>query len=118
MSPDLAAVPTTSINQQGSGRAYFEVKRMTRLLNVSRAGYYRWKSATERDEPPPPPGGAGEAGSAGADRAVHHRESQGTYGSPRITADLHEAGLEVNVKTVAEAMADMDIAGISRVPTQ
>ncbi len=38
--------------------------------------------------------------------AKHH----GTYGSPRITADLAEAGWEVSVNTVAGLMREMHLA--------
>lgn len=37
---------------------------------------------------------------------VHH----GTYGSPRITADLHEAGWRVSPNTVAELMAEQGLS--------
>lgn len=76
--------------------ANFEINRMARLLNVSRAGYYRWKANADRP-------GLTPRAQARADLhamiAVHHADSKGTYGSPRITADLHDAGIEVNIKT-------------------
>ncbi len=44
---------------------------------------------------------------------VYHRESDGVYGSPRITKDFHDAGTAVSVNTVAYLMQGMGVAGIS-----
>jgi hypothetical protein len=61
----------------------YGVKRLCRLLFVSRSGYYRWRNAA-----------AGRAERERADLvlteriAAIHAESDGTYGSPRITAEL------------------------------
>ena len=42
-----------------------------------------------------------------------HQDSHGTYGSPRITAELRDQGEVVTAKTVAKIMASMGIEGIS-----
>lgn len=36
---------------------------------------------------------------------------QGTYGSPQITADLHDAGVRVSVNTFAAIMAELGVEG-------
>lgn len=83
---------------------------MFRNLPVSRSGFYAWRNRV-----------AGTPLSAAAQRRPDllvkirsfHRDSAGTYGAPRITADLREAGELVTEKTVAAIMAAHGIAGIS-----
>lgn len=42
-----------------------------------------------------------------------HRESKGVYGSPRITAELHDGGEIITEKSVAKLTRSLGIVGIS-----
>jgi hypothetical protein len=74
-----------------------------RALGVSRSWFYKWKDAGL------PPRAARRAQLAAEVRRLFaaHR---GTYGSPRITADLREAGWRVSENTVAGLMREQGLA--------
>ena len=87
----------------------FEIARMARLLGVSRSGYYDW---ARRQAAGPSPATRRRAELTGK-IAVLHAASDAVYGSPRILADLREAGEQVSAKTVAKLMRQAGIVGIS-----
>jgi len=90
--------------------ANFKIARMARLLDVSRAGFYRWKN-TEQGEVLTP---RLERKALLHERALaHHKASDGTYGAPRIAADLREEDIRVTGNIVAKTMWELGIAGIS-----
>jgi putative transposase len=90
-------------------KANFSVTRMARLLQVSRSGYYDW--ARRQGQGPAP---AEQRRAELTVKIIHfHDESDRTYGSPRILADLREAGEVVSAKTVAKLMRQAGIVGIS-----
>ncbi|WP_435875831.1 IS3 family transposase [Saccharopolyspora shandongensis] len=85
----------------------YGVKRLCQVIGVARSSFYHWK-ATAADR---------AARSAADDRLaarirVVHRESGGTYGVPRITAELREAGHLVNHKRVARVMRGIGLSGL------
>ncbi|MER6791143.1 IS3 family transposase, partial [Amycolatopsis mediterranei] len=71
---------------------------MARLLNVSRSGYYAHATRAAATVLAP-------RRQRRADLEVKitqaHQDSGGTYGSPRITAELRDQGEVVTAKTVA-----------------
>jgi len=87
----------------------YKVTRMCRLLDVDRRRYYEWRR--RRDAPP----SARQLRMDQLTREVKrlHDASDGTYGAPRILADLRGAGWRVSQKTVAKAMRLAGIVGIS-----
>jgi putative transposase len=77
---------------------------MCRVLDVSRSGYYAWRcrEPSERDK-------ANEA--LGAKIEEVHKESRGSYGSPRVHAELVAQGFEVSKKRIARIMRENGIVG-------
>jgi transposase InsO family protein len=88
-------------------RTRWSVKRLCAALEVSRQGYYQW-----RDRAGARAAKAASDAAATARIKAYHRASKGTYGSPRITIDLHKAGEKVNRKRVARLMRVAGIQGI------
>ena len=88
-------------------RDAFGVKRLCRVLRVSRSGFYRWIDAA----PARAAREAAEVELAARIRKIH-AEWDGTYGSPRITAELREDGEVVNHKKVERVMRKHGIVGL------
>jgi putative transposase len=89
-------------------RAHHAVSRLCSVLNVTRQGYWAWKRRPlsrrrvedERLKP-----------------LIRHawRQSDGTYGAPRLHAELRLAGgVRVGKKRVARLMRELEIQGVSR----
>ncbi len=83
------------------------IATMCRVLGVSSSGYYAWL----RREP---------SARSVSDRALTvriraiHERSRGTYGAPRIHAELIDKGLRVSRKRVARLMREASLEGVSR----
>ncbi len=85
----------------------FGVKRLCSVLDIARSSFYHWVKAA--------PGRAARVAAedelAARIRTVH-QDSDGTYGSPRVTAELRENGEHVNHKRVERPMRRRRIVGI------
>lgn len=86
-------------------KANHDVKTMCRLLGVSRSGYYAW-----RLRPP----SARAIADAELTRAIVriHEASRGTYGRPRVHAELRYEGRRCSGKRVARLMRGAGLHGI------
>ena len=85
----------------------YPVATMCRLLGVSASGYYAWQSR--------PPCGRDESDATLLERIREiHRSSRGTYGAPRIHAELAGEGISVGRKRIARLMRNARLAGVSR----
>jgi putative transposase len=79
-----------------------------RVLGVSRSGYYEWKGRPESSR------AARDTELLKLIEAVH-ADSRGSYGSPRVTAELRLGqGVEVNHKRIERLMRAAGIQGIYR----
>jgi transposase InsO family protein len=76
---------------------HWPVRVMCRVLGVSASGFYAWRGrpASKRQER--------QVNLTGKIRAAHE-DSRGTYGSPRLAAQLRADGEPVSVNTVAKLM--------------
>ena len=83
-------------------KAFFPVTVLCDVLDVSRSGFYAW---CKRPEP--------RRKASDAQLAVEivaaHRRSRGTYGSPRVHAELRARGLCVGKKRVERLMRERGI---------
>jgi putative transposase len=90
-----------------ANQAIYPVATMCRLLEISTSGYYAWA-----DRAPSRRAVADEA-LLGRVREIHNR-SEGTYGAPRVHAELVEEGWYVGRKRVARLMWLAGLRGVSR----
>ncbi len=83
-------------------RGVFRLKRMSKVLKVSRSGYYAWRKRR--------PSRREEANKGLLERIREvYRDSRKTYGSPRITDALNEQGIVCGKNRVARIMRDSGI---------
>jgi putative transposase len=88
-------------------QAEFPIATMARVLGVSPSGYYAWRSR---------PASAHAASDTALLRRIRtiHTASHGTYGAPRVHAELQAEGTAVARKRVARLMRSAGLRGISR----
>jgi putative transposase len=88
-------------------QAAHSIATLCRVLGVSPSGYYAWQHR-------------GASVRAGQDQQLleqirrFHRQSRGTYGTPRIHRDLRAAGVRVGRKRVARLLKRAGLRGVSR----
>jgi putative transposase len=80
---------------------------MCRVLEVSRSGYYAWLRQS--------PSMWVQRDAELKERIARiHRRSRGTYGRPRIHAELKDEGEKVSAKRIARLMKECGLRGASR----
>lgn len=88
-------------------QAVHPVAAVCRTLGVSPSGYYAWRKR------PLSPRARTDVELAAQIAAVH-RDSRGTYGAPRIHAELAAQGHRLGRKRVARLMRSAGLQGVSR----
>jgi len=83
------------------------VATLCRLLGVSRSGYYAWRRR------PPSARARADRGLSQRIREIHE-QSRGTYGTPRIRAELRDAGVACSRKRVARLLRLAGLQGCHR----
>jgi putative transposase len=88
-------------------QAFHGVATMARVLEVSPSGYYAWRKRPLSTR-------ARADVELTAEIQAVHRESRGTYGAPRIHAELAAHGIRIGRKRVARLMRSAGLHGVSR----
>jgi putative transposase len=88
-------------------KANWPVRVLCRALRVSPSGYYAWKARPE-------PARAREDRRLGVLARAAHEQGRGTYGSPRVHAELRAQGLHVSRKRVIRLMQEQNLRGRTR----
>jgi putative transposase len=88
-------------------RAHHHVTTMCRVLGVSPSGFWAWRDR------PPSARALGDAELA-EQIALIHAASRGTYGVPRVHAELRAQGVACGRKRVARLMAARGLVGVHR----
>lgn len=84
----------------------YPVKRLCRVLRVSRSGFYAWRSR-------PPSHRAVENQELLVEIRRIHDESRRTYGAPRVHGQLLRRGIMVGRHRVARLMAANSLVGVT-----
>ncbi len=90
-----------------ANQACHRVATVCRRLGVSPSGYYAWRSRGRSNR------AKREEELRGTIRTIHEG-SRGTYGAPRVHAELWASGRPVSRKRVARLMREAGLAGVSR----
>ncbi len=93
-------------------KAFTNVARLCRVLSVSRAGFYAWRGPDGQGRP----ASARARADAALSAQIHeiHAESSGTYGSPRVHAELCFTNRRCGRRRVARLMRLAGLAGCHR----
>jgi putative transposase len=88
-------------------QAVYPIRTMARVLKVSASGYYAWRNR---------PASARATQDADLIRRIRtiHVGSRGTYGAPRIHAEMKAEGMAIGKKRIARLMRAAALAGVSR----
>jgi len=90
-----------------ANQAMYAVTTMCRLLDVSTSGYYAWRKRV--------PSRRAVSDASLIERISEiHQWSRGTYGAPRMHAELAARGVHAGRKRVARLMKEAGLEGVSR----
>ncbi|MFC8419481.1 IS3 family transposase [Streptomyces griseoincarnatus] len=106
---ELGTRPDFAIACGGRTIGHVELKQPG-ILNIACSSFYNWRR-TPADKAARQAAGARLTARI---RAVH-RESDGTYGVPRITAELRDDGERINHERIARMMCSIDRLRIAQV---